>query len=391
MNVLLTSARGWFQYGSPAGSIGPTLPITFLFYWIPYSFYALLQLLGFHDVFLPTHQEGIIEGTFIRMFPFAADAIVFAVLLKIRRGGRGLVWAAFYLLNPLAIYISSVWGQYDGASVALIALGVFWLIRGRVGRAGITFVLSGMIQLLGFVPYSLTLLRSAIEKKYYTLLGLVGTLLLVLIYWPETLLLYLLVLAASGATKSLSLAGPGLYSLVGNPSSLSFVSAMHPLLISLGAIGGIAVFYAARGKLTPDVTLLITTLVSVTLLFFSNILAGWIWLLPLVISYGAMKGKEGLGVFSLVFGTSTAFMMNSFAIGSRYVLTGDPNFSIVPVVESLNHGLEIFVLSVTALTAVLFLLMWRGSGDAKKTLALTAGFTVVFDLLLMVGLGGLSA
>ncbi|TMI06137.1 hypothetical protein E6H34_11420 [Candidatus Bathyarchaeota archaeon] len=207
MDVLLSSARSWFQYGSPSGSIGPTLPFTFFLYWVPYSFYALLQIVGFHDVFLPTHQEGIVEGAFIRMFPLAADVLVFFVLLNVRKGGKGLVWASFYLLNPLAIYISTVWGQYDAASVALIALGVFWLMRGKTGRAGIAFVFSGMLQLLGFIPYTLTLLRTAVEKKYYSVLGLAAVLLLVVVYWPEMLLLYLLVLAASGLTETLVLSG----------------------------------------------------------------------------------------------------------------------------------------------------------------------------------------
>ena len=390
MDVFLTSGRSWFQYGTPSGSIGPTLPLTFLLYWLPYSFYALLQILGFHDVFLPTHQEGIVEGAFIRMFPFAADALVFLVLLQVRKGGKGLVWATFYLLNPLAIYISAVWGQYDGASVALIALGSFWLIRGRVGRAGVAFVISGMLQLLGFIPYTLTLLRTAIEKKYYTLLVLVSGLLLVIAYWPETLLLYLLALAATGVTKSLVLGGPGIYTLIGNYSSLSVLSTLHPLVISFGAIGASSVFYAAKGKMTPDATLLFTGLASVALLLFSNILAGWIWLLPIVLLYGALKGKEGLGAFSLVFGTSTAFLMMHFTVGSRYLLTGNASFPVIPVIESLSHGLEIFVLSVTVLTGILLLLMWHGRTDASKTLALTAGFTVALDLALFVGLGGLT-
>jgi hypothetical protein len=390
INVFLTSARSWFQYGSPSGSIGPTLSLTYLFYWIPYSFYALLQMLGFHDVFLLGHQEGIVEGAFIRMFPIAADALVFMVLLRVGREGRGLVWATFYLLNPLAIYISAVWGQYDAASVALIALGIYFLTRGTTGRAGLMFVLSGMLQLIGFIPYSLTLLRTAIEKKYYTILALTSALLLTIAYWPETLLLYLIVLAFFGATKSLTLAGPGLYTLIGSFSSLSFISTAHPLILSLGTIGTVATFHAAKGKMTPDVTLLYTGLVSVALLVFSDILASWVWLLPLVLFYAALKGKEALGVFSLVFGTSTAFLMMSFTVGSRYLLTGNPSYPIVPAVESLSHGIQIFSISVTALTMILLLLMWRGRGNATRTLALTAGVTATFDLALLVAFGGLA-
>jgi hypothetical protein len=390
LDVSLASARSWFQYGSPSGSIGPTLPLTFLLYWIPYSFYALLQIFGFHDVFLPTHQDGVLEGVFIRMFPLAADALVFLVLTRLKAGGKGLVWATFYLLNPLAIYISAVWGQYDGASVALIGLGVYWLVRGRTGRAGITFVLSGMLQLLGFIPYAFTLLRTAMQKKYYSLLGLLGALTLVLVYRPETLLLYLLVLAALGLTKTLTLSGPGLYTLIGNLPSLSFVATLHPLLLSMGAIGITATFYTAKGKMTPASTILFTGLASVALVLFSSLLAGWIWLLALPLFYASLKGKDGLGVFSLVFGTSTAFLMMSYTVGSRYLLTGDPNYKVVPLVESLNRGVQIFAISATLLTLIMLLLMWRGKGDANKTLVLTSGFTVALNLILLLGLGGLA-
>src|SRR5205823_13397424 len=37
MNVWLTSTRGWFQFRTPVGSTGPTLPLTFFLYWIFYS------------------------------------------------------------------------------------------------------------------------------------------------------------------------------------------------------------------------------------------------------------------------------------------------------------------------------------------------------------------
>jgi hypothetical protein len=390
MDVILASARSWFQYGSPSGSIGPTLPLTFFFYWVPYSFYGLLQIVGFHDMFLPTHQEGIVEGVFIRMFPLASDALVFLTLIRLRAGGKGLVWGTFYFLNPLAIYISAVWGQYDGASVALIGLGVFLLARGKTGRAGVVFVLSGMLQFLGFIPYAFTLLRTAIERKYYSLIGLLGALILVLVYWPEALLLYLLVLAASGLTKTLTLSGPGVYTLMGSLPSLSFVATLHPLLLSLGAIAITAMLCTVKGKMTPATTILFTALASVVLVMFSSILAGWIWLLSLTLFYAALKGKDGLGVFTLVFGTSTAFLMMSFTVGSRYLLTGDSSYAIVPLIESLDHGVQIFATSVTLLTLIMLLLMWRGKGHANKTFVLTSGFTVGLNLILMLSLGGLS-
>ena len=384
MSVFLASARGWYQYGTPSGSIGPTLPLTFLFYWMPYSFYALFQLVGFHDIFLPTHQEGIVEGIFIRMFPFAMDALVFFVLLQFRKGGKSLVWATFYLLNPLVIYVSAVWGQYDGASVALISLGTFWLARGKTGRAGLTFVLSGMVQLLGFISYALTVTRIAVQRKYSSLIVLLCAFVLTAIYWPETLLLYLLVLAASGLTKSLALSGPGQYTILGNIPSLSFLSASHPLLLSLVALGIVALFFTVKGRMTPASIVLFTGLVSISLLLFSSILAGWVWVIPIMLLYATLKEKEGLGVFSIVFGTSTAFSMMSYTIGSRYVLTGNPGYPVVPALESVANGVQVFAVSVTLLTMILLLLMWRGNYRANRTLVITSGFVFALNLVLIV-------
>jgi len=105
--------------------------------------------------------------------------------------------------------------------------------------------------------------------------------------------------------------------------------------------------------------------------------------------YAALKEKDGLGVFGLVFGTSTAFLMMSYTVGSRYLLTGDSGYPVVPLLESLGYGVQIFALSVTASTMILLLLMWRGRGRADRTLALTSIFTIALNLGLLVGLGGL--
>src|SRR5436853_5243942 len=128
-----------------------------------------------------------------------------------------------------------------------------------------------MLQLLGFIPYTLTLLRTAVEKKYYSVLGLAAVLLLVVVYWPEMLLLYLLVLAASGLTKTLVLSGPGLYTLVGNFPTLSFLSVFHPLLLSLGAVGTVGTLYSARGKMPPASTIAFTALACLSLLSFATL------------------------------------------------------------------------------------------------------------------------
>ena len=51
ISVYATSARGWFEFGSPGTSLGPTLPFTFFLYWVPYSFYALALKSRFPGLF----------------------------------------------------------------------------------------------------------------------------------------------------------------------------------------------------------------------------------------------------------------------------------------------------------------------------------------------------
>src|SRR5439155_11575457 len=170
MNVYLSSDRGSFQFRTPVGSLGPTLPLTFFLYWIGYSPYALLQLLGFGDVHFLGHAAGLLEAVFVKLFPMLMDVVTFLLLFRLRTTGAAFVWATFYFLNPLTIFISSVWGQYVAATMAFIVFGVYCMSRQRNAIAAPAFIVSGMIELLGFLPYTLLLLGLARAKVYKTLL-----------------------------------------------------------------------------------------------------------------------------------------------------------------------------------------------------------------------------
>ncbi len=348
MNVLLTSARSWFQYDDPSGSLGPTTPLTFFLYWVPYSFYVPIQALGIGDVFLPGHAAGMMEATFIKLFPIAVDVFLFATLLKFNRSGKTFVWASFYLLNPLAIFVSSVRGHYDAATMSFIAMGVYWLTTQRQLRAGFAFFFAGMIQLLGFIPYSLLLIKSSWGKQFKLVFGLMLLIPLSLIYVPQANALYRLVLGISGLTSTqFSLAGK--YSLVGIFAPSALVSQLHLLLLA-GAILGLSVFLDLRkGRLDSERIVLYTGLSAVVFLLLSNLVAEWLWLLPIGIVYSILRSNDRLGGFMLIFGTVLAFVEISYTAGSAYYLLGASSSTQLTVLEVVSHGTYIFAIMSTIL------------------------------------------
>ena len=57
----------------------------------------------------------------------AAGIALFAIVRRVRQSDRlALIAAAAYVLNPAAIFMSAIWGQWDSISIALV-LWAFWL------------------------------------------------------------------------------------------------------------------------------------------------------------------------------------------------------------------------------------------------------------------------
>ncbi len=386
MNVYLTSTRGWFQFRDPAASLGPTLPFTFFLYWIGYSPYAILQLLGFRDAHLLVNSAGIVEGVFIKLFPIAMDAITFFLLFRFRRNGPAFVWATFYFLNPLSIFISSVWGQYEAASVAFVVWGIYWTSRQKVTVAAAAFVASGMIELIGFVPYALLLFQTARMKFYKVLLFATLAAFPVVMYQPEADLIFRLIVGLMGFTGS-QFSGPGIYNLFGSFPQLSIILQIKPLLISEAIIAGGALLDTYKKTMSVERLVLYMILSYVFLLMFGNLLASWVWLLPMCLLYALMKGRDELGAFTLVFGTTVAFLMVSNTTGSAYLLLGNVGFAILPAIEAIKNRLQIFTVMVTSLAIILLLLLRYGSGNPTQTMLRASALVISIYVLLYFWLG----
>jgi len=386
MNVYLTSIRSWFQYRDPMGSLGPTLPFTFFLYWVGYSPYAILQIAGFRDTQFLGHAAGVLEGVFVRLFPIIMDALTFFLLFRFRRNGPAFVWATFYFLNPLAIFISSVWGQYEAASMALVVWGIYWMSRDRVTHAALAFVASGMIELIGFFPYVLLLLRTARLKLYRTLLFATLGVLPLALYHSEVDLIFRVLLGIIGLTGS-QFSGPGVYNLLGTFNQLSVIMQIKPLFLSESIVSSVALIQTFRQTMSVERLVLYIALSSIFLLLFANVLASWVWLLPICLLYALMKGKNDLGAFMMVFGTTVTFLIVSNTTGSAYLLLGNVGFHILPAIEAVQNRLQIFTIMVTSLSIILLLLLKYGSGNATQTMLRTSAMVLSIYVLLYFWLG----
>ncbi len=387
MNVYLTSIRGWFQYRTPEGSVGPTLPFTFFLYWVFYSPYALLQLAGFRDVQILGHAAGLVESVFVKLFPMVMDVTTFFLLLRFRRDGATFVWGTFYFLNPLSIFVSSVWGQYEAATATFIVWGVYWMSRQKTAIAALAFVVSGMVELIGFFPYVVLLLRSARMRLYKTLPLAILAIVPAVIYLPEAVQISRLLLGFGGVNVANSaLSQPGRFSLFGNFSQLSIIAQFKPLLLSEAIVLGAAILDTYRQRMNIERMVFYTALSSVFFLLFSNLIAFWFWLLPICLLYAIVKEKKDLGAFMLVFGTSVAFLEVTYAFSSNYLIFG--NFgAILPGIEGVKNALKITSIMATSLAIILVFFLKYGSGRANETILRTAGISFSIYLLLYFWLG----
>src|SRR6266702_2793321 len=289
INVVLTSTRGWFQYRTPVGSFGPTLPLTFFLYWIFYSPYALLQLGGFQDVQFLGHAAGLVEAVFVKMFPMVMDVTTFSLFLRFRKDGASFVWATFYLLNPFSIFVSSVWGQYEAATMTLMIWGVYWMSRKKNAIAALAFVVSGMVELFGFLPYLLLLLRTTRMRLYKALATAALAILPAVLYYPEGYSIFRLILGFAGFNVTNSgLSQPGRFSLFGTFPQLSFVSQFKPLLLTTTLVFGWAIFDTYRRRMDTERIVFYGVVSSVLFLVFTNLIVLWFWILPIALLYAIM-------------------------------------------------------------------------------------------------------
>ncbi len=162
---------------------------------------------------------------------------------------------------------------------------------------------------------------------------------------------------------------------------------IKPLLLSEAIVLGGALLETYRQTMSVERLVFYIALSFVFLLLFANLLASWVWLLPVCLLYALMKGKNDLGAFMLVFGTMVAFLIVSNTTGSAYLLLGNVGVPILPAIEAIPNRLQIFTVMVTSLAIILLLLLRFGSGSATQTMLRTSAVALSIYVLLYFWLG----
>ena len=304
-----------------------TFPLPFNCYLLllGYSPYALLRIVGFQDVGFLSHSFNMLEAVFIKAPFILSDLFSFYFLYKILNkigGGKLGLSGRFphvllYLLSPLAIVLSSVWGMYDGIAVALFLAGTYFsLFKKQPFRGAPFYVLSGLTKAFGFlglIPIAFSLLR---EKKYVQLLAMVG------LVSGMILLLYSPLLAVTGLQAAPELfmqfirgrVGLGsVSSYVPSTSYMSFLSLsgfdvtspfLTYLLVALVLFVSVCYGLKSRGTTHEAYVRLTLGYFAVVffvfyLLFFRVYEQYYLWVVPVLIIYSFLKKESGFAVAAL--------------------------------------------------------------------------------------------
>ena len=125
-----------------------------------------------HDLHFMAHPQGMLETVFIKAFPMISDYVVFYFLTKMGRTSEtkiGTLFGVLYLLNPLSIYVSAVWGRTKQLAMAFLIIG-FWLLVGKGSGmrtqlyASIALTVSAMLELFAVIPLGFLIIRSFFEN-----------------------------------------------------------------------------------------------------------------------------------------------------------------------------------------------------------------------------------
>jgi len=345
--ILSTSARGWFGAGVTGASLGPTLPLTFVAYWVPYSIYALMLRTGFHDFYVLGHQVGFFETAFIKGFPIISDLLIFYFLLKFNTQQAGRLLASFYLLNPLAIYVSAVWGQYEASAALFIVIGFLFLSRQGVGqelKASLAFVAASVVGLFGLIPLGFLLIRRAVSRPFKTLdLALLASpLALLAVYFlafSQTNTISEIFASVIGASSPVSVAQPSAYTIV---SKFPQIAPFHPLIALLSVL---TIVFVVRRKYDLQNIILFTIFAFMIFLFFGwQQPQYWVVILPLGLTYALVSKNFAVGHYMLTLGSFVAFLTLSYTQGSGFMLLGDARLNLFPALENVPRGIYLYTI-----------------------------------------------
>jgi len=288
--------------------------------------YYLLGLDHMDPTFL-FHYGGVLATFFVKL-PFLLVDVANAVILS--RVSQNRLYSMFYFLNPFSIYVSAIWGQYEGLTTLALITGYVATEKLRPRLATLAgfggFLLGGLVELFGFLVIPVLAVYLAVRKRFVELaLPISATLLVLLI--PSSLSQYVFSFGLSSPVLQ-----PGIYSF-----SASFgINSQVPLVAAIIVSAVLALYSlihksAFFGTLAP---------VSAGIMSF-ELFAGnhpQIMLIPLglmTLLFVAKNDLDGL-TFVWLCGTILTFISITGTQSFAYMLTGK-GYYMIPLIEGGRH------------------------------------------------------
>ena len=354
MEVWTQSARLFYE----SGVIGIRFfPLPFMYYvlLVAYSPYALIRTFGFQDPTFLGHVSGMIESVFIKAPFMISDALSLYILVKIfsrldttrHDSRRCMAFALMYFLNPLAIYLSSVWGMYDTIAVSLLLGGIYLgLLRDRSLLSALSFAVSGLTKgfgFLGLIPLFVSPMRG---NRCLNVLATAGMTL------GLSILLYLPLMGASTVQEVPEIAlqffrgRAGLGSntpYVAGASYMSYLSVLgfniEPLWLAyilVALVLAISILYAQRMRNSPGEARFALTLRYLAavflvfyLVFFRVYEQYYLWVIPILIMYSYVKRATAPGFVALILSiTLIPPLLGTVVAGAAYYYGVSLNFPV---------------------------------------------------------------
>ncbi len=290
------------------------------------QFYYLLGLDRTDANFL-FHYGGVLATFFVKL-PFLLADVANAIILS--RVSQNKTYSMFYFLNPFSIYVSAVWGQYEGLTTLALIAGYVATVRLRPRLATIAgfggFLLGGLIELFGFLVVPMLAVYLAIRKHYVALVLVVtGTLLALLT--PSSLNQFVFSFRVSNP-----LLQPDIYSFSGSFG----INSQLPLVGAVTASAVLALYSLFR------TSVFFSTLAPVSAAIISfELFAGnhpQVMLIPLgliTLLFVARNDVDGL-IFVWICGAVLAFISIAGTQSFAYLLTGI-GYYMIPLIEGGQH------------------------------------------------------
>lgn len=273
------------------------------------------------------HYGGVLATFFVKLPFLLADIASVLILSTVSKDKK---YAMFYFLNPFSIYISAVWGQYEGVTTLALIAGYTATVKLRPKLASLAgfggLLLGGLIELFGFFAIPMLATYLVIKRLHMQLvIPVSGTLLALLI--PSSLSQYVFSFRPSDRVFQ-----PGLYSFSGSFG----VDSQVPLIAAVTAAVILSVYSLTR------TSAFFSTLAPVSAAIISfELFAGsqpQFMLIPLgllTLLFAARNDKEGL-VFVWLCGAILAFISIVGTQSFAYLLTGI-GYYMIPLIEGGPH------------------------------------------------------